>query len=88
MSFSIRWRQEAEEQLADVWLRSSARSEVVAAVREMESHLCQWPVSQAEHLSEGLWRLEASPILAYFSVEPDLNRIIIEGIAPEGPVRF
>ncbi len=88
MSCSILWRQEAEEHLAEVWLRSAARPQVVAAVGEMESLLRRWPVGAAEHLSEGLWRLDVSPILVYFSVDPDQSQIIIEGIAPEGPVRF
>lgn len=67
--YTVLWRDEALDELADIWVRSKGRSQVTAAVQSIDAELANDPATKGEELHEGLRRLQASPLHVLFEVE-------------------
>jgi hypothetical protein len=62
---------EAESQLAAIWaLAGSLRAAVTRAQDSAERKLTNDPVGFGRHLGEGLYRLNAPPLVIYYTIHP------------------
>lgn len=70
-SFSIEPEPEAENQLAAIWASAgSRRSAVTRAQDSAERKLANNPAGFGRHLGEGLYRLDALPLVIYYTIHP------------------
>jgi hypothetical protein len=76
LNYTIAMTDEADDDLADVWMSASDPWAINSAMNDAERILSMNPLSSSESLSEGLRRLKLAPILLYFRV--DLPRRIVE----------
>lgn len=81
MSFSVAWTAEAEEQLADVWMKAARPREVNDAINELEFRLAIDPSAVGESRS-GRTRLAFSgPIAILFRVNEKRQTVRIISVA-------
>ena len=76
MNYSVASTEEADEDLADVWMAAPDPSAVNTAMNDAERILSVSQIGSSESLSEGLRRLKVPPILVYFRL--DLPRRMVE----------
>lgn len=68
--YMVLWKDEALAQLATIWMQAPNRSLVTAAVTSIDEQLANRPLQAGSELAEGLRRLEQSPLIVYFDVQP------------------
>jgi hypothetical protein len=69
--FDLQPEPEAEKQLAAIWGSAGALRGVVTRAQDTaERKLANDPTHFGRHLGAGLYRLEASPLVIYYSVDP------------------
>jgi hypothetical protein len=75
-SFTVEWVNDSENQLADIWLRSRKQAAVTAAANRAEQLLASSPDTAGRQVSEGMLRLDVTPLRFYYSI--DFARRIVE----------
>jgi hypothetical protein len=75
MKYTVYWTADAEDALAEIWLSSSFSPAVTAAQALMDVRLSASPHGAGHHLSEGLYRIDAYPLSATFTID-DANRSV------------
>ena len=73
--YTVVWVQEAEDELADIWLAVVGRSEVTAATRSIDLALQIDAESKGIELAEGLRSFNSPPLRVIFMVRAD-DRIV------------
>ena len=73
--YRVQYLQQAADDLALVWHDAQDRGVVTRASYEAEQELSSDPLRFAEHLSEGLYRLEVPPLRLYFTVRDEDHTI-------------
>jgi hypothetical protein len=76
MNYTVAMTDEADNDLADVWMSAPDPPAITRTMNEAERILSLSPLGSSESLSEGLRRLKVEPILVYFRI--DLPRRIVE----------
>lgn len=71
MNWVVESTADAEDELADLWVRAADRAAVTVAQAEIERRLTRNPLTEGEELSEGLWKVAVDPLVAYFEVDAD-----------------
>ena len=66
--FTVVWHQEAEDELADIWLTSVIRQTVSAAANVIESELAHDGDAKGTYLIAGLRLLEQPPLRVIYQV--------------------
>jgi mRNA-degrading endonuclease RelE of RelBE toxin-antitoxin system len=67
--FEVEASEEAEHQLARIWISAGAdRSAVVAAQHDAERKLAANPTKAGRHVAEGLYRLDVPPLVVYYTI--------------------
>ena len=62
----------ADAELIDLWLRyPPLHSQITAAVHQLENQLARSPLSVGAEVSEGLYRLDVSPLRVLYTVSDD-----------------
>ena len=69
--FTVGWRDEALQELAEVWLATNKRNAITAAAHDIDALLSRNPFEIGTKLSEGLCRLDVAPLRVYFIVNQD-----------------
>jgi len=73
--FSDRLLEDAQAELAQIWLDAEDRQAVTQASAGIDTALAVDPASNAAHLSEGLWRKRMTPLEVAFAIR-DQDRIV------------
>ena len=72
MKYTVRWSQDAEDQLAEIWLEASDRNAVTLAQATIDAELAMNPESRGSELSEGLRKYKVEPLVVLFEIDhPD-----------------
>ena len=79
--YDIEPEPEAESQLAAIWASAGLlRPAVTRAQDSAERKLANDPAGFGRHLGEGLYRLDAPPLVIYYSIHPDERVVTISEI--------
>lgn len=65
----------ANNDLAAIWIASSRRSDVNAAMEDIERSLTRGPRQEGQELSEGLWVIACTPLRALYEID-DVRQIV------------
>lgn len=69
-------RPEVDDELADIWLNSSADKEAIRrAVTLVERSLAANPTQAGSHVAEGLWGIDVPPLRVFYTVD-ESRRIV------------
>jgi hypothetical protein len=66
--FKVDWVQEAQNELAEIWMRASDRPAVNAAATTIDNLLAADPIKNGTDIAEGLRKLIVPPLMVFFSV--------------------
>jgi hypothetical protein len=70
-AYEIEPEPEAEIQLAAIWASAGSRRPAVTRAQDSaERKLTNDPVGFGRHLGEGLYRLDAPPLVIYYTIHP------------------
>lgn len=67
--FRVEWLQDAETELAAIWLRATDRQAVTAAQATIDRLLATDPLQNSTEVAEGLRKLIVGPLIVLFSVQ-------------------
>jgi len=65
--FGIEWEPAAEDELARLWLGSSDPQAITIALAQAEQLLARDPIQHGRHLSEGLYAIDAPPLVLTYT---------------------
>jgi plasmid stabilization system protein ParE len=68
-AYHVELTPEAENDLAEIWLDADDRKAVTDAETTIHSLLCSDPMVRGTLVAEGLYRIAAGPLVAYYSVD-------------------
>ena len=66
--YAVRWLEDAENELADIWLNAPDRRAITTAQAAVDRLLAASPMSQGIELAEGLRRLTVAPLTVFYSI--------------------
>lgn len=75
MKFTVLWKQQAEDQLAEIWLASDRSPEVTVAADELEKILRNDAQNQGESRSDSRRVVFIPPLVVAFRVNED-DRVV------------
>ena len=75
MPFQVIWSPGALRQLAALWNAASNRNEITRAQHRIDVALARDPKSAGRELSEGLWRIDDPPLVAFYEIN-DFHKIL------------
>lgn len=73
--YTVVWLKSAEDELVELWIASSDRSAVAAAIHEIDRQLTIDPIRNGVPVAEGLRALNVPPVRVLYSVSHD-DRIV------------
>jgi plasmid stabilization system protein ParE len=80
MKWKLSWSDDAEDDLARIYLDSADRSRVTWAAALGERLLMQDPSGIAGRLPEGLLYLNSGPLRIYFDIDEKLHEVRIHAV--------
>jgi hypothetical protein len=78
-SFVVQWDPDAEEELARFWLGSNDRPAITRAQAQADTLLSRDPYG-GQHMSEGLYRLEAPPLVFTYTIDDANQTVTVTGV--------
>jgi plasmid stabilization system protein ParE len=78
MRFTVTWREQALQELAEIWLEAHDRAAVTLAVDTIDAQLHSNPAQRGISVAEGLRKLVHHPVQVYFEVH-DADRVVEVG---------
>jgi hypothetical protein len=75
MAFTVICSNDAQNQLANLWLSAADRAAITAAQYRIEQELAADPRRKSNEISEGLWRIDFPPLKALFEID-DQDRLV------------
>jgi len=73
--YTVVWLEDAQDELARIWLDAEDRQVVTQASADIDASLAVDPASKGDHLSEGLWRFRMPPLEVAFAIR-EQDRIV------------
>jgi hypothetical protein len=73
--YTVVWIRDAENELADLWIRAPDRNSVAAAARDIDTELAQNAAFKGVEIAEGLRAFTSAPLRVLFTVD-DGDRIV------------
>jgi hypothetical protein len=70
MNYSVDWTDEADKQLADIWINASDRDDVTAAANRVEFLWRRDPLGQGESRAGDDRLMFEEPLSVYYRVDP------------------
>lgn len=67
--FTVELTPEAEDDLADIWIRAKDRPAVTAAEAAIHHLLADDPIGNGTLVAEGLFRIRHAPLVAFYAVD-------------------
>ncbi|MBV9125892.1 MAG: hypothetical protein JO112_21285 [Planctomycetes bacterium] len=71
--FAVEWVADAATELARIWIGAGDRAAVTAAQNQIDKLLERDPVGNGQHRSEGLYRIDVSPLSCTYTID-DVGR--------------
>ncbi len=75
--FDVKWKRTALDRLTEIWLASSDRSEITAAVAEIDGILASDPESAGESRDDSVRILFVAPLGVFFEVQVSKNSVYV-----------
>jgi mRNA-degrading endonuclease RelE of RelBE toxin-antitoxin system len=80
--FTVISSDEAEAELARLWLNAKDRKAVTAAQHQIDRELASDPHRAGTELSEGLWQIRVPPVKAFYEIDDQARIVRITNIGP------
>jgi len=81
--YTVAWVQDAQNQLAEIWIAATDRQAVTDAANEIDRELGGDAASKGVPVSDGLRGLEVAPLRVLFSVRAiSWSRCSVSGVIP------
>ena len=80
MNYSVEWLEEAEDELATIWLQAGDPPLVASAQVEIDRLLARDPLGNGQYLSEGLRQIVVKPLTASYSVDGSRRRVEVSWV--------
>jgi len=80
MNYTVDWETEAESQLALIWLAAPDPAVVTRAQAEIDRRLSRNPHGYGRHRSEGIWRIDVTPLSATYTIDDVNRRVVVDGV--------
>lgn len=80
--FTVVWRQDALDQLAQCWLDAPHRGAITISVQIVEEVLGRNPKAAGEHLSEGLYKVVAGVLRVLYTIREQEQTVCVESVRP------
>jgi len=81
MSFLVEWLPDAEDDLAAAWIQASDRQAVTGAQALIDRLLARDPLTNGEEVAEGLRKIIAEPVVAYYEVDTGRRHVTVTNVA-------
>jgi hypothetical protein len=78
--YDLIWLPDAEDQLAEIWLRARDRADVTAAQAEIDARLAHDPATKGSEVAEGLRQITVPPLKAFFEVHEVQHQVHITAV--------
>ena len=78
--YQVEWEVDAEEELARIWLLSGRDPTITTAQAEADRLLSHDPSHYGKHMSEGLFRLQVTPLILTFSIDEDARIVEVSWV--------
>jgi hypothetical protein len=81
--YEVNWLDDAFDDVVQYWLDaqdSEQKSRIRRATDDADRVLVTDPKRNADHLSEGLWRLEVPPLRLYFVIDEGQHLVDVTGV--------
>jgi len=79
--YTVVWSEEAEDELAVIWLQAHDRQAVTKAQATIDARLETDPVNNSIDVAEGLRKIVVPPLIAFFSVELTQHLVEVNQVA-------
>ena len=82
--YEVNWLDDVLGEVVQCWLDaadSEQKSRIRRATDDADRILASDPKRDADHLSEGLWRLEIAPLRLYFVIDEELRLVEVTGVS-------
>lgn len=74
--YLVEWLTTAEDELGQIWLKQVAARKAIAAAEAQIAHLLgRDPLSNGQHRSEGLYRIDVPPLSCSYTVDARRRRV-------------
>jgi hypothetical protein len=80
-SHTVEWTSTAEDQLADIWLRSSSPKAVTKAQADIDALLMRDPLRHGVEVREDLRKVAIPPLTVYYTVDAAQQRVEVSAVA-------
>ena len=80
MTFAVSWTDQAEQDLADIWLNASDRPAVVKAGAWLDRQLSRDPLGVGESRSDAERIVFAPPLAARYAVDPKARTVSVTSV--------
>ena len=78
--YSVALNEEAENDLIDIWVNAVDRNAVTQAQAEIERRLGSDPKAYGNFVSEGLWRIDLPPLVAFYSIDDARSAVQVTNV--------
>jgi hypothetical protein len=78
--YTVLWREEVQDDLAQLWLNSSNRQQLTAAADRIDSELLIDAHLKGEVLQGGLKSITCAPLVARFRIDEGDRKVFVEAI--------
>jgi plasmid stabilization system protein ParE len=78
--FTVVYVEAAQASLVKIWLDSADRASVREAAARIDRELRDAPKLYGTHHREGLWRISAGPLTAFFTISEDDRLVEVGGL--------
>lgn len=79
MNYAVEWLPQAEDALAAIWLQTFDPA-VTAAEARINRLLSRDPHGNGEHRSEGLYRIEVTPLVVAYEIDDAARRVTVSWV--------
>ena len=78
--FTVVWKREADDELADIWLEATVRNAVNVAAAAIDHELADDPAAKGEAVKNGLFKLVIRPLAVLFSISDDDRLVRVQAV--------
>ena len=78
--FDVEWPPPILSDLADIWTKATNRQAVTDASDAIDDLLSRDPINNGVHISEGLYRLVAPPLVVCYEVDAARRRVKVSRV--------
>ena len=80
-AYHVQWIPYSRAKLAAAWLSANNRNAITRAQHVIDQALAKDPKAAGRELSEGLWRIERLPLVAFYEIDDANKTVTVTDIA-------